>query len=125
MKNPVETFLAVDAVGGRLGVVGVKLRMLLPHDCPPELKMAIRQHKPALIELLHLNFLVVRSDTLSNILFWTADDATKESLAAAGADRGNIYTTSELEQLVNHRVTFCQIPQIHAAKQRFDGKLTE
>jgi len=35
----------------RLGA-GDKLRMLLPADCPPELKDAIREQKFALLELL-------------------------------------------------------------------------
>ena len=64
MKTPIETLLAVDVAGGKLGFAGDKLRMLLPADCLPELKDAIRQHKPGLVSLLRLNFLVVRSDTL-------------------------------------------------------------
>ena len=56
MNTPIKTLLAVAEIGGKLGVTGDKLRMLLPHDCPPELKDAIRQHKPALIELLRLDF---------------------------------------------------------------------
>jgi hypothetical protein len=85
----------------------------------------IRQHKFALLELLGLNFLVVRSATLNTTLFWTPDEATKKSLTAAGADSGNIYTASELKQLVNRRVTVGDLPLLHAARQRFNGKLTE
>ncbi len=125
MKTPIEVLLAVAGSGGNLGIMGDKLRMLLPADCPPELKEVIRQHKPALLELLRLNFLIVRSETLNATLFWTPDEATKESLATAGADPGNIYTTSELEQLVHRRVTVEELPLIHAAKKRFSGKLTE
>jgi len=43
MKTPVEVRLAIVAIGGRLGIVGDgRLKMLLPPDCPPELKNAIR-----------------------------------------------------------------------------------
>ena len=124
MKTPIEVLLAVDGGGGKLGITGDKLRMLLPADCPPELKGAIRQHKSALLELLRLDFLVVRSDTLNATLFWTPDEAAKDSLAAAGAELGSIYTASELEQLVRQRVTTNELPLIHAAKQRFRGKVT-
>ena len=125
MKTPIEVLLAVDGGGGKLGIMGDKLRMLLPADCPPELKEAIRQHKPGLLELLRLNFLVVRSDTLNATVFWTPDQATKESLAVAGADPGSIYTASELEQLVGRRVTVGELPLLHAAKRRFSGKVVE
>jgi len=125
MKTPVEILLSVADIGGKLGVAGDKLRMLVPADCPPELKDVIRQQKAGLLELLRLNFLVVRSDTLNTTVFWTPDEATKESLAAAGADLGSIYMASELELLVNHRITVGELPLLHAAKKRFNGKLTE
>jgi hypothetical protein len=125
MRTPFETLLAVADAGGKLGVEGDRLRMLLPAGCPSELKDAIRQHKAALIELLRLNFLAVRSEALKTTVLWSSDEATKESLAAAGADRGSIYTASELEKLVQRRVTAVELPLIHAAKQRFGGKLTE
>ena len=68
MKTPIEVLLAVDGGGGKLGITGDKLRMLLPADCPPELKEAIRQHKSTLLELLRLNFLIVRSETVNATL---------------------------------------------------------
>ena len=125
MNTAIEVWLAVADVGGKLAADGDKLRMFLPVDCRPELKEAIRQHKPALLELLRLDFLVVRSDALKATVLWTPDKATKEALAAAGADRGSIYTADELRQLVNQRVTASELPGIHAAKSRFSGKVTE
>lgn len=125
MKTPIEVLLTVANIGGRLGIAGDKLRMLLPPDCPPELKDTIRQHKRELLELFGLNFLVVHSDTVNATLFWTPDEGTKESLAAAGADRGSIYTASELAQLVSRRITVDELPLIHAAKQKFSGKLRQ
>jgi len=125
MKTPVELLLAVAEIGGQLGPADDKLRMLLPADCPPEMKDAIRQHKSVLLELLRRGFLVIQSDTLNATMFWAADEATKEALAAAGADLGSIYTVSELEQLVHRRVTSIELPLIHAARCRFDGRLSE
>jgi hypothetical protein len=125
MKTPIELLLAVIGIGGKLEIAGDRLRMLLPADCPPDLKDAIRQHKAALVDLLRLTFLVVRSGTLGTTVLWAPDEATKESLAAAGANPGYIYTADELAQLVHRRVTVGELQQIHSAKQRFGGKLTE
>jgi hypothetical protein len=125
MKTPVEILLTVAAIGGRLEPDGDKLWMHLPADGPPGLKVAIRQHKTDLLELLRLDFWVVRSDTVNAMLFWVPDQTTVDCLAAAGADLGSIYTASELEQLVRRRVTVEELPLIHAANQRFNGKLTE
>jgi hypothetical protein len=125
MKTPVDVLLAVACIGGRLGVADDRLRIILPADCSPELKEAIRQHKAALLELLSLDFLVVRSDTLSDTVIWTPDEKTKEHLVTVGADPGSIYTASELEQLGNRGVTIAELPLIHAAKKRFGGKVTD
>lgn len=123
MTTPFDVLLGVLGVGGKLGQAGDRLRMLLPANCPPELKNAIRQHKFELLELLRLDFLVVRSDALDTIVFWTPDEVTKGSLVAAGADSENIYTASELEQLIHRRVAATELPLFHAAKQRFQGRL--
>ncbi len=126
MRTPVETLLAVADIGGKLGIAeGERLRMLLPPDCPAGLKDAIRHHKGAMLGLLRLNFLVVRSDALDATVLWAPDQATKDALLAAGADAGRIYTPDELRQVVSRRVTVEQLRLIHAAKLRFKGKLAE
>lgn len=125
MRTALETYLAVASIGGMLGSAGDKLRMLLPSDCSPQLKDAIRLHKVVLLELQRLNFWVVRSDTLNATVLWTHDEAAKESLVAAGAEPGSIYTVAELDQLVQCRVTTVELPLIHAAKQSFSGKLRQ
>ena len=113
--------LSVVGTGGRLNIVGDKLRALLPSDCAPELKDAIRQHKPALLDLLQLTFLIVQSDALSSIVFFVPDDPTKESLVAAGAEPGGIYTKEELRSLVQRRITPEELRLLHAAKLGFNG----
>ena len=125
MSTPVEILLAVLGLDGGLSIEGDRLRTRLPANCPAELKQAIRQYKAALIELLRLNLLIVCSDVLNCVVFWTPDEATKESLAAAGADRGSIYTIAELEALARRGVNAGELPLIHAAKQRFSGNVTE
>jgi hypothetical protein len=84
----------------------------------------IRQHKPALLDLMRLTFLVVRSGALDSIVFFVPDDPTKEALVSAGARPGSVYTRSELEKLVRQRVTPEDLVRIHAAKQIFNGKVT-
>jgi hypothetical protein len=121
MKTPVGLLLTVANVGGRITAAGDKLRMLLPSECPPELKDDIRQHKPALLKLMGLTFLIVRSDVLSRTVFFVPDDATKQSLTLGGAKADSIYTRSELGSLVARRVTPKELRLIHAAKQQFNG----
>ncbi len=124
MTTPVDILLAVAEIDGQLGIVGDKLRILLPANCAPELKDAIRQQKPAMLDLLRLDFLVVRSSVINSFVLWTPDEATKQSLIAAGARRTNIYTLAELDLLVDGRTSAAELPLIHAAKQRFSGKVT-
>jgi hypothetical protein len=124
MKTPVEILLTVASSGGRLRIVDGQLRMLLPADCPPELKDAIRRHKPALLDLMRLTFLIVRSDVLDAIVFFVPDDRTKESLVSAGADPASIYTRAELAVLVRSRISVEELSLIHTAKQRFNAKVT-
>lgn len=121
MRTPISTWLAVAAIGGRLRIAEGGLRMLLPADCPPELKDAIRQHKAALLQLVRLDFLTVRSDALNATIFWTPDEATKEALVFFGASPGSVYTAAELQHLVHCRVTVHDLPLIHTAKRQFDG----
>jgi hypothetical protein len=123
MMTPVDALLSVAAIGGQLGIIGDELRMLLPADCSPELKAAIRANKPGLMQLLRLNFLVVRSDGLGTTLLWVPDEATKTALVAAGADPGIIYTAGELDRLVGGRVSVRELSMIHAAKKKFAGRI--
>jgi len=123
--NAVEVLIAVDAMGGRLEIAGDKLRLLLPANCSDELKAAIRQQKPNLLNLVRLTFLIVRSGLLNATVFFVPDDATKDSLVSAGASDGSIYTRSELAALVHQRVTPKELPRIHAGKQIFKGKVVD
>lgn len=123
MKTPVEILLAVANIGGELGIRSDGLLMRLPRDCSPDLKAAIRQHKSGLLELLKLNFLVVRADTVNDVLLWAPDESTKARLVAAGGDPGRTYTPDELAALVNRRITIEDLPAIHEAKRVFNGKI--
>jgi len=123
MKTPIELLLTVTNLDGRLSTADDKLRVLLPADCPPELKDEIREHKPALLDLMRLRFLIVHSHVLDSIVFFVPDDPTKEWLVTAGAEPGSIYTTAELRSLVQRRVTAEELRLFHAAKQLLNGKV--
>jgi hypothetical protein len=123
MRTPVELLLTVANVGGRITTSGDSLRTLLPRDCPPELTDEMRQHKPALLKLMGLTFLIVESRVLGTMVFFVPDDATKQSLILAGAKAGSIYTKAELSTLVACRITPKELRLIHAGKQEFDGEV--
>jgi hypothetical protein len=123
MKTPVELLLTVANIGGRITTAGDRLRMLLPPECPPELKDDIRQHKPALLKVMGLKFLIVRSSLLGAIVFFVPDDATKQSLTLAGAKPGSVYTKAELATLVARRITPDELRLIHAGKQQFNAEV--
>src|SRR4029077_17989333 len=97
MTTAVEVLLAVSDLGGHLNAVGDKLRLLLPPDCLPELKDAIHEHKITLLRLLCSTFVIVESRVLNEIVFFVADEQTKQLLVASGAPPGNTYTKAELQ----------------------------
>ncbi len=123
MKTPVELLLTVENIGGHITTTGDRLRMLLPAECPQELRDNIRQHKAALLKLMELTFLIVRSRVLSGTVFFVPDDAKRQSLILAGAKAGSVYTTAELSILVGRRITPNELQLIHSGKQQFNGEV--
>src|SRR5436305_12136142 len=120
MRTPIDVFLSVAAVGGRLTPTGDRLRVLLPVGCSPELADAIRQHKAGLLELMRLQFALIRSDALKTALFWVPDEETKAILVAAGGSPEAIYTVAELKTLTDRRITVGELQLLHGARKRFN-----
>jgi hypothetical protein len=126
MKTPVEAFLAVLNIGGSLTrAEGGRLRAELPPDCAPELKEAIRAHKPGLLALLSgPPFIVVRSEILPPpLLFWTADDRGRALLLSLGAASGSVYTFDELRAIVERNPDVESLKTFHRCKQTFGGRI--
>lgn len=124
MKTPpVGTLLKVSDAGGELLPVGDKLRMVLPADCDPSLKDEIRANKAEILELMRLNFLIVRCAVSVSPVFWVPDETTKERLVFHGVPAGQIYTASELRELVSKRTTCEELAMIHTAKEVFSGRI--
>lgn len=128
MKTPVETFLAVLNVGGKLDPAeGDRLRAMLPPDCPAELREAIRVHKTGLLVLLALlsnpQFIVVRSEILAPLLFWTADDQGRNLLIAHGAPPELVYTRDELAAIAQANPDAGSLILLCECKRLFRGRL--
>jgi hypothetical protein len=122
-RTPVSVLLEVAAIGGRMGVAGDRLRLLLPPDVDRTLEDAIRTHKAALLALLRLTFVIVRSDALRDTVIFADSEETKTALVAAGADPGVVYSPDELRLLTSQRVSTKDLLAIHATKQTFSGKV--
>jgi hypothetical protein len=117
LVQALERGLTLSARGDRLAV---RPDSLLTSDFSDML----RTHKPELLRLLNLTFLIVESDVLNELVFFVPDDQTREKLVASGAEPGSVYTRSELAVLVDRRISADELRLIHEAKQRFEGKIT-
>ncbi len=118
--------LAVSSVGGRLhAAYPDKLKMLLPVDCPPELKEAIRQNKSALLALLlGPPFVIVRSELMpSETFFWTVSEEGRELLVTHGAPAGSVYTYGELDTISRLNPDPEHLHQLCHVKRLFDGRI--
>ena len=127
MRTPVEALLGVAEIGGNLGLADEnKLRVLLPADCPRELKEAIRTYKPGLLALLTgPPFVVVRSGLLpTELVFWTASDEGRDLLITHGAPAGLIYTPDELRILAASNTDSRMLIALHRTKHLFNGRLS-
>jgi|SRR6266550_1019951 len=123
MKTPVESLLRVPGIGDGSALWTADAGGS-PGRLSARIKRSIRQHKPALLNMMRLAFLIVSSRVLNDaVLLFVPDEATKESLVIAGADRSAIYTKNELGALVARQVTSRKLRLIHEAKRRFNGKL--
>jgi hypothetical protein len=123
MNTPIQILVGVRAIGGDLSIAGDKLRAVLPSDCPSKLKREIREQKAALLRLLDAKFLVVWSQLLNEIVFFVADEVTKQLLVSFGAEPGSIYTREELAALVRDKVTSYELMRLHELKQIFNGTI--
>jgi hypothetical protein len=115
--------------GLRLAVAGENLRVQPASRCPAEFAETLRQHKPSLLALLRLRFLMVRSAVLNETVFFADDEATKTALVNAGAEGGCIYTRKELQLLVErHRrdpITPADLLRLHRAKRLLNARTVE
>jgi hypothetical protein len=116
------------ALGLRLKAVGNDLHVNPSRCCPPEFIERLRTHKPRLLPLLTLPFLMMDSKALGETIFFCEDEDTKAALVEAGAEPASVYTREELHVLVDqHRrapITAAELLRIHGTRRAFNGRLT-
>jgi hypothetical protein len=97
--------------------------------CSPKFAATLKAHKPALLALLKLPFVMVFSESLGETIFFCEDEATRAALVEAGADPWSIYARAELQTLcVQNRVaplTAAELRKVHEIKRAFDGRVTK
>jgi hypothetical protein len=95
---------------------------------PKDFADTLRKHKTQLLALLGLPFVMVFSESLGEIVFFCAEEATRAALIEAGADPWSIYTKDELRVLVaQNRVaplSPAELRKVHEIKRTFSGRIT-
>jgi hypothetical protein len=96
---------------------------------PKDFADTLRTHKPQLLALLRLPFVMVYSETLEETVFFCADEATCAALIQAGASEWSIYTRAELQILCEaNRVaplSPAELRKVHEIKRTFSGRITK
>ena len=125
------------AILQRAADLGLKLAFEPPNtltyepieNCPAEFADALRSHKPQLLALLQLPFVMVFSQILEETIFFCEDEATKAALVDAGADECSIYTKDELRVLVAQNriapLSIVELRKVHEIKRTFHGRIAK
>ena len=97
--------------------------------CPMEFAITLQAHKPQLLTLLRLPFVMAYSKTLEDTVFFCADDDTRTALIEAGADSWSIYTRDELRILCEQNriapLTQAELAKLYEIKRTFWGTIAE
>ena len=113
--------LTIKATGNYLDVIPGRL-------CPADFAQKLRAHKPALLALLRLPFVMVFSEVLGETIFFCKDETTKDALVEAGAEPWSIYTRDEQRILVaqNRAKPFLpdELCNLHRAKRAFSARIS-
>jgi hypothetical protein len=124
----IDIFRQAAEPGLRLKAIGHHLHVSPGRCCPPEFIERLRTHKPRLLPLLTLPFVMVDSKALGETIFFCEDEDTKAALIEADAAPASVYTREELRVLVEqHRrapITAAELLRIHGARRAFNGRLT-
>jgi hypothetical protein len=97
--------------------------------CPVEFAITLQAHKPQLLTLLRLPFVMVYSDPLQETVFFCQDEATKTALVEAGAEEWSIYTRTELRILCEQNrvapLSPDELRKVHEIKRTFHGRIAK
>ena len=96
--------------------------------CPAEFAEILKAHKPALLALLKLPFVMVYSQILEETVFFCQDEATRAALVEAGAEEWSIYTKDELRTLCEQNrvapLSPAELRKVHEIKRTFSGRIS-
>ena len=124
----IEIFQQAAERGLRLKAVGSYLHVNPARCCPPDFIPMLRAHKPSLLSLLQLPFVMLESKALGESVFFCDDDDTKATLVEAGADPWSVYTRDELRILVAHNrakpFLSDELWQLHRIKRTLSGRIS-
>ena len=124
----IEVFQKAAELGLKLGFEPPDTLTLQPARlCSVEFAEALKAHKPALLALLRLLFVMVYSQTLKETIFFCEDKSTKGGLIEAGALEWSIYTRSELRILCKQNrvapLSPDELLKVHEIKRTFHGRI--
>ena len=127
-QTTIEVFQRAAELGLKLGFEPPDTLTLKPASrCPAKFADALRAHKPQLLALLRLPFVMVESQILEETIFFCQDEDTKAALIQAGADEWSIYTKDELRVLVAQNriapLTPFELRKVHEIKRTFNGRI--
>jgi hypothetical protein len=125
----IEVFQKAAELGLKLGFEPPDTLTLQPAGlCSAEFAEVLKAHKPALLALLRLPFVMVFSETLNETVVFCEDEAARAALVEAGAESWSIYTRAELQILVayNRAKPFLpdELNRLHQAKHAFNARMT-
>ena len=126
--SPVDVLKAAADRGLTLRINGEKLRVLPAERLSPDFAEVLKAHKPALLALLRLPFVMVYSETLDETVFFCQDEATRGALIEAGAAEWSIYTKDELRTLCEQNrvapLSIAELRKVHEIKRTFSGRIS-
>jgi hypothetical protein len=124
----IEVFQKAVDFGLKLGVEPPDTLTFEPVErCRKDFVPILKSHKPALLALLRLPFVMVLSETLGETIFFCDDEDTKAALLEVGASEWIIYTRDELRTLSeqNRIAPFsdAELRKLHEIRKTFHGRI--
>jgi TubC N-terminal docking domain len=125
--TPVDVLKAAAHLGLTLRINGDKLRVEPAERLSPDFAEVLRAHKPELLALLKLPFVMLFSESLGKTIFFCADDDTKAALCEGG-EPFSIYTRDDLRVLVEQNrvapISIAELRKVHEIKRTFNARIT-
>jgi hypothetical protein len=128
-ETPISILQKADNLGLTLGFKPPDtLDVKASNPWPKAFAELLSGHKPQLLALLELPFVMVYSEALEETIFFCQDEDTKAALVEAGAEEWSIYTKDELRILCEaNRVAPLspeELREVFEIKRNFNGRIT-